>query len=503
MSEGSVSLAIDLGAGSGRVMAGVMNGGKLSLEEVHRFENQPVERGANLYWNFNGLWIEIVEGLRLAVERYGAETVASIGVDTWGVDYGLVDENGDLLSALRHYRDPRNKGMYDDLESCVSREVIFEKTGIQFMDINTLPQMRAELKDPDSLLPKAAHFLMVPDLINQKLTGKVCCERTNASTTQLYNPVKKAWSRALFEALGLPIEIAPEFVDPGTGLGVVRESIRMETGLADCTQVVTVGSHDTASAVAAVPAEMGPRFAYLSSGTWSLLGVELDRPVITPLTHTYNFTNEVGVCDTIRLLKNINGLWLVQECRRVWKEQGNHWTYADLAQMASGAKRLQSFIDPDDERFAGRCDMPQVIQDYCRETGQVVPDSPSQVLRLVTDSLAMKIRLVLERLEEVIGYKIEVLHIIGGGGQNDQLNKSIASSINRPVVVGPYEATAAGNIMMQKVALGGFESLDKGREMIRESFQTRRFEPAHPDEWAEAFAEFRSVLSRQKSGPLK
>jgi len=258
--------------------------------------------------------------------------------------------------------------------------------------------------------------------------------------------------------------------------------------------VVTVGSHDTASAVAAVPAEIGSKFAYLSSGTWSLLGVELEMPIITPLARSYNFTNEVGVFDTIRLLKNINGLWLVQECRRVWREQGNDWSYRELAEMASGAKRLQSFIDPDDERFAGRCDMPRVIQDYCRETGQVVPDEPAQILRLVTDSLAMKVRFVLERLEEVIGDEIEVLHIIGGGGQNDQLNKSIASSINLPVVVGPYEATAAGNVMMQKAALGGFGSLVEGRAMIRESFQTRRFEPAHPDEWATAYGRFRDLI---------
>ena len=259
--------------------------------------------------------------------------------------------------------------------------------------------------------------------------------------------------------------------------------------------MVTVGSHDTASAVAAVPAESESRFAYLSSGTWSLLGVELNEPIITPLAWSYNFTNEVGVFDTIRLLKNINGLWLVQECRRVWRGEGNDWSFSDLARMAAGAKRLRSFIDPDDERFAGRCDMPKVIQEYCRESGQDVPTEPAQILRLVTDSLAMKIRFVLERLEEVIGYEIEVLHIIGGGGQNDQLNKSIASSINRPVVVGPYEATAAGNVMMQKVALGGLRSLSEGRDWIRTSFATRQFEPAHPDEWANAYQRFRGLLN--------
>ncbi len=495
MADGAVFLAVDLGAGSGRIIAGLMLEGRLSLEEVYRFENEPFEEGGNLYWDFEKLWDGVVEGLRLSVVRYGAESICSIGVDTWGVDYGFIDKNGKLLGKVRHYRDPRTKNMYEDLEKRVSKDVIFEKTGIQFMNINTLPQMRAEVKNPDSLLPLADQFLMVPDLINLSLTGQAFCERTNASTTQFYNPIKKDWSRTLFEALALPLDVAPKFVSPGTDLGIVKASIRDQTGLSSETRVVTVGAHDTASAVAAVPAKIGTKFAYLSSGTWSLLGVELENPIITSLARSYNFTNEVGVFDTIRLLKNINGLWVVQECRRVWKERGNDWSYRELAEMASGAERLQSFIDPDDARFAGRCNMPLVIQDYCRETGQVVPEGAAEILRLVTDSLAMKIRFVLERLEEVIGYRIEVLHIIGGGGQNDQLNKSIASSINRPVVVGPYEATAAGNVMMQKVALDGLRSLGEGRDLIRKSFQTRHFEPAHPDGWDTAYVRFRNLLN--------
>ena len=494
MADGAVFLAVDLGAGSGRIIAGLMLGGRLSLEEVYRFKNEPVEKSGNLYWDFEGLWAGVLEGLRLSVVRYGAENISSIGVDTWGVDYGFIDKSGQLLGSLRHYRDPRTKNMYEDLAKRVSKDVIFEKTGIQFMNINTLPQMRAEVKDPSSVLSVADQFLMVPDLINLSLTGQAFCERTNASTTQFYNPTKKDWSRTLFEALHLPLDLAPKFVSPGTNLGMVKASVRNQTGISAETNVVTVGAHDTASAVAAVPVKRGTKFAYLSSGTWSLLGVELENPIITPLARSYNFTNEVGVFDTIRLLKNINGLWLVQECRRVWREQGDEWSYRELAGMASGAKRLQSFIDPDDTRFAGRCNMPFVIQEYCRETGQDVPGGPAEILRLITDSLAMKIRFVLERLEEVIGYQIEVLHIIGGGGQNDQLNKSIASSINRPVVVGPYEATAAGNVMMQKVALGDLRSLNEGRDLIRESFQTRFFEPAHPDDWATAYMRFRNLL---------
>jgi rhamnulokinase len=288
--------------------------------------------------------------------------------------------------------------------------------------------------------------------------------------------------------------VAPTLIEPGQVLGVITDAIADETGLSLETKVVTVGSHDTASAVAAVPAEAWNRFAYLSSGTWSLLGVEIDRPILSSLAREYNFTNEVGVFDKIRLLKNINGLWLVQECRRVWKEQGNDWSYLDLAKMAAGAERLQSFIDPDDPRFGGRCNMPQEIADYCRETQQAVPDGPAQILRLVTDSLAMKVRFVLQRLEKVVGYEIDVLHIVGGGGQSDPLSKSISSSINRPVIVGPYEATAAGNLMMQAVACGEISTLEEGRALIRNSFKTRRFEPAHPREWEDAYGRFLKLV---------
>ncbi|HCQ80088.1 MAG TPA: rhamnulokinase, partial [Verrucomicrobiales bacterium] len=250
MADGAVFLAVDLGAGSGRIIAGLMLGGRLSLEEVYRFENEPFEEGGNLYWDFEKLWAGVVEGLRLSVVRYGAESICSIGVDTWGVDYGFIDKNGKLLGKIRHYRDPRTKNMYEDLEKRVSKDVIFEKTGIQFMNINTLPQMRAEVKNPDSLLPLADQFLMVPDLINLSLTGQAFCERTNASTTQFYNPIKKDWSRTLFEALALPLDVAPKFVSPGTDLGIVKASIRDQTGLSSETRVVTVGAHDTASAVA-------------------------------------------------------------------------------------------------------------------------------------------------------------------------------------------------------------------------------------------------------------
>ena len=490
----SVYLAVDLGAGSGRVIAGVVQDGRLSLEEMNRFENKPFEKDGGLFWDFEGLWSGILEGLKLSVERFGAEPIRSIGVDTWGVDYGFLDASGELMAGPRHYRDSRNSAAMKEVFSRIPEAVIFEKTGIQFMEINTLYQMAAEVADPGSVLPKADQFLMIPDLMNQRLTGKAFCERTNASTTQLYNPAKKAWSKVLFAGIGLPESVAPELIDAGVSLGPVLEAIAKETGLGSHTQVVTVGSHDTASAVAAVPVAPDTRFAYLSSGTWSLLGVEIDEPIINPLAAEYNFTNEVGVCDTIRLLKNINGLWLVQECRRVWAESGQDWSYGELAEMARSAEPFRSLIDPDEERFSKRGDMPGMIQEYCREASLPIPETPAQILRLITDSLALKVRFVLSRLEELIGYKVDVLHIIGGGGQDERLNQSISDSINRPVIVGPFEATAAGNLMVQKLACGAIGSLQEGRELIRKSFETKLFEPQDSGAWDEAYASFTKLL---------
>lgn len=490
----SVYLAVDLGAGSGRVIAGVVQGGRLSLEEMNRFENIPFENEGGLFWDFEGLWTGILEGLKLSVARFGAGVIRSIGVDTWGVDYGFVDGEGRLLAGPRHYRDSRNSEAMKEVFSRIPEATIFEETGIQFMEINTIYQMAAEVADSGSVLPRADQFLMIPDLINQRLTGKTFCERTNASTTQLYNPARKAWSKVLFRGIGLSESVAPELIDAGVSLGPVLEAIAEQTGLGSHTQVVTVGSHDTASAVAAVPAAPGTRFAYLSSGTWSLLGVEIDQPVINPMAEEYNFTNEVGVCDTIRLLKNINGLWLVQECRRVWSEAGQDWSYGELAAMARSAEPFRSLIDPDEERFSKRGDMPGMIREYCRETSQPVPESPAQILRLITDSLALKVRFVLLRLEELIGYEVDVLHIIGGGGQDDMLNQSICNSICRPVIVGPYEATAAGNLMVQKLACGAIGSLQEGRQLIRKSFETEKFEPCDSGAWEEAFASFTKLL---------
>ena len=491
----SVYLAIDLGAGSGRVIAGVVSDGKFSLDEIHRFENVPVERDGGLFWDFENLWEGILVGLKLSVEKFGAEEIQSIGVDTWGVDYCLIDAQGELVTTPRHYRDARNKVAMDEVCAAVPREEIFEKTGLQFMQINTLFQMAAVKTHEPEILEKADQFLMIPDLVNLRLTGKAYCERTNASTSQFYNPVKKRWSVELFEKIGVPLEKTPELIEAGQSLGPVKEEIAEKTGLLPQTEVVTVGSHDTASAVAAVPADGTKNFAYLSSGSWSLLGVELDQPVLSDLARKYNFTNEVGVFDTIRLLKNINGMWLVQECRRVWAEEGKEWSFVELAGMARTAEPLKFLVDPDDQRFSTRADMPKMIAEFCSETGQGSPENPAEILRCLIDSLAMKCAYVLERLEEVIGHEVEVLHIIGGGGKDDQLNQSICNATGHPVVVGPFEATAAGNLMMQMVACGAVDSLADGRAMIRSSFETKQFEPEEGDEWREAYERFCQLVA--------
>lgn len=494
MSPDSIYLAIDLGAGSGRVMAGLMKADKMALEEVNRFENKVIEEDGKLSWDFEGLWEGILDGLTRAAAQYGAERITSLGVDTWGVDYGLLDGEENLLARPRCHRDPRTGGMMAKFFERLSAGDLFRETGIQFLDINTLPQLCAEVAEESPAWRAAERFLLMPDLVNLRLSGRAACERTNASTTQMYDPARKMWSRRVFDAAGVPLSRAPGFVEAGADMGTILPAVAERTGLRPTTRVVAVGSHDTASAVAAVPAGEGQRFAYLSSGTWSLLGAELAAPVLTPLAQRYNFTNEVGVFDTVRLLKNINGMWLVQECRRVWAEMGKNWSYQELTMMASEAESLRALIDPDDPRFRGRCDMPAEIAAFCQEGGQPVPESPGEVMRVVMDSLAMKVRYVLNCLEELTGEKVEVLHIIGGGGRNAELNQSIANSINRPVRVGPYEATAAGNILMQHYAAGGIASLEEGRAMIRRSFETESNHPGNAPEWQRAFERYSAII---------
>jgi rhamnulokinase len=488
-------LAFDLGAESGRVVMGRFDGdGKLSLEEVHRFPNGPVRVHQSLYWNVLSLFAEIKRGLAKTVAQYGRD-LSALGLDTWGVDFALLDGNGDLMGNPHHYRDSRNDGMVERLAELVPREEVFEQTGIQFMQLNSLCQLLAMSLQKSPALETAATFLMVPDLFNYWLTGRKVCEYTDASTSQCYDSRRVQWAIPLLEKLHLPAHIFPQVVQPGTELGLLLPEVAEETG-AGPIPVIAPGSHDTASAVAAVPvAETAETsFAYISSGTWSLVGVETDTPVITPQSLAYNFTNEGGVQNTIRLLKNVMGLWLVQECRRTWAQQGQELSYVELADLAREAIPFAALIEPDDTSFLAPGDMPARMRDFCLRTGQLPPATKGGFIRCALESLAFKYRWVIDKAEELTNRSVTVVHIVGGGSQNRLLNQFAANATGRPVVTGPVEATAIGNILMQMLAVGQIGSLREGRALVRRSFPLETYEPQETAAWAEAYQHYLSLI---------
>ncbi|MDW8079810.1 MAG: rhamnulokinase family protein [Thermoguttaceae bacterium] len=491
-----VYIAIDLGASSGRHLAGSFDGKKLVLEELYRFDNGPVPVGDSLHWDVLGLWMHVLQGLRIVRQKFGP-TVASIGVDTWGVDFGLLGRGDVLLGNPHHYRDPRTNGVMERAIELVGRETIFRHTGLQFMQFNTLYQLLAMKWSQSPLLEVAQTFLMMPDLFHWLLTGVKSNEFTNATTTQFFDPVKHDWANELLKSLDLPTHIFLPISEPGTKLGRLRPQVVRETGL-NGAEVILPGTHDTASAVMAVPAASKPgeqpNWCYISLGTWALMGVEVPRPVITPEVSSFNFTNEGGVGGTIRLLKNITGLWLVQECRRVWHLAGRRWDWEQLNRLSGSARPLVSFIDPDSPEFLAPQDMPQAIREFCRRTGQVVPEDEGAILRCALESIAMKFRFVFERCEKLVGRRIEVIHIVGGGTQNKQLCQAAADACGRPVVAGPVEATAIGNAMMQAVAWGDVSSIAEAREVIRTSFPMDYYEPRNTAAWEDAYERFLKLL---------
>ncbi|WDI40683.1 rhamnulokinase [Bremerella sp. P1] len=488
-------LAVDLGASSGRVLGGRFDGTKLELEEIHRFENGPVAFAGHLHWDLLKLWQNIKDGLTAAGTKFGRD-ISSIGVDTWGVDFALLGNNDELLGNPYHYRDPRTNGIFDRAFAKVSREEIFAETGLQFMEINTLYQLIAMRESNSSILDSAKSFLMMPDMFHWLLTGEKGNELTNATTTQLFNPVTKQWSQKLIDGFNLPGHIFGEIVDPGTVVGPLRETVLEQIGLSG-TKVVRPGTHDTASAVVAVPAKSSPgqmpNWCYISSGTWSLMGVETPHPIINDQCAEFNYTNEGGVYGTTRLLKNIAGLWLVQECRRIWKQGGHEYGYSDLVRMSQEATPLASFVNPDHPDFAAPQDMPAQLRDFCQRTGQTVPESDGAVIRCVLESLAMRYRVVHRKLQDLTGTKIDTIHIVGGGTQNQLLCQMAADACNCQVVSGPVEATAIGNLMLQAVAAGDIGSLAEGREVIRNSFPVVTYEPKNPTMWDDAFPRFERV----------
>lgn len=485
-------LALDLGAESGRVVVGHYDGGSLRLEEMHRFPNGPVLVNGHLYWDALRLLSEMKAGLRQAVQAYGKDVV-SVGLDTWGVDYGLLDAQDNLLGNPYHYRDTRTDGMPKEVFKIVPRREVFDHTGIQFMQLNTLYQLFAMRRLGSPLLDMARTFLTMPDLFNFWLTGRKVNEFSIATTTQFYDPRAQRWASELLDRLDLPASIMGEVVPPGTVLGDLLPEVADELAVHPI-QVIAPACHDTGSAVAAVPAE-GRDYAYISSGTWSLMGVEVDEPVITAQSLDYNFTNEGGVCGTIRLLKNIMGLWLVQECRREWARTGQEYDYGTLTQMAAEATAFGPVIDVDAHPFLSPGGMPDKIRQFCRDTGQSVPESRGAVLRCALESLALRYRWVLDKLEEMMGRQIEVVHIIGGGMQNELLCQFAADAMQRPVVAGPIEATAMGNILMQALALGHIGSLREGREVVRRSFHVRTYEPAEGAPWADSYDRYLRLLA--------
>ncbi|NWG14038.1 MAG: rhamnulokinase [Acidobacteria bacterium] len=486
-------LVFDLGAESGRAVLGSFDGNKLTLEEIHRFPNGPVQVLDTLYWDSLRLFAEIKRGISAAI-RGKSGGVDTLGIDTWGVDFGLLDRRGELLGNPYHYRDRRSDGMLEEAFSRVPRREIFERTGIQFMQINTLYQLLAMAIQESPVLLNARTLLMMPDLFNYWLTGKAVSERTIASTSQCLDPTTGNWASDLVERLGIPARIFPEVVAPGTILGDVAGSVVAETGSLPM-RVVAGGCHDTASAVAAVPAQDSD-YAYLSSGTWSLMGVEIPRPVINAKSLDYNFTNEGGVCSTIRLLKNIMGLWLIQECRRAWAAEGSPLTYEEIAHIASEAPAFAALVDPDHGEFLALGDMPARIRAFCLYSGQQPPGDIASTARSVFESLALKYRFVLERLEELVGRRLETIHIVGGGSQNRLLCQFTADATGRSVTAGPVEATAAGNALMQLMALGEIHSLQEGRELVRRSFTTELYEPRDTARWNEAYQRFTAILKQ-------
>ncbi|MDW8290698.1 MAG: rhamnulokinase family protein [Armatimonadota bacterium] len=483
-----VYLAVDLGAESGRVVAGLYDGARLELKTLHRFPNTPLRLPDALTWNVLRQYAEILQGIALAVREAG-DSVRSVGVDTWGVDFGLLDARGTLLTNPVHYRDPRTNGIMENVQAMVGADTIYEYTGIQFMPINTLYQLVAVQQQHPGLLELADKMLMMPDLFHYWLSGVMVSERTIASTSQMMDARTGEWALDLLRHIGLPTHFLPEIVPPGTPLGKLRRAIVEETG-APAIEVITPGSHDTASAVAAVPAAPGSDFAYISSGTWSLMGVELSEPLINAHSRTLNFTNEGGVHGTIRFLRNIMGLWLVQECRRAYAREGQEYTYEQLTQMAAEAEPFRAVIDPDDRRFLNPPDMRQAIREYCETSAQPAPETPGQFVRCCLESLALRYRWVLEQLQNLLGRRISVIHVVGGGSQNRLLCQFTADACHRTVLTGPVEATAAGNVMLQMIALSELKGITEGRALIRRSTEMVEYTPRDTEAWDSAYERF-------------
>jgi rhamnulokinase len=480
-----VALAVDLGASGGRVVAGGFDGRLLELEELHRFENGPVTMAGRLIWDLPRLWQEVSLGLRAAAARHG-RAVSSVGVDTWGVDFSFLAADGDLLANPVCYRDARTQGMLAAATAVVPRDEIFAATGLQFMEINSLYQLVALARGQSSVLAAAERLLMIPDLFHWLLSGIASNERTNASTTQCFDPQTGDWAYPLLERLGLPRRIFGPITEPGTVLGPLRPDVAADSGLG-AVRVVLPGSHDTASAVAAVPADEPPSprpdWAYVSLGTWALVGAELDRPLVTPECLARNFTNEGGIGGTTRLLKNVCGLWLVQQCRAAWQRAGQEWSWDQLTALAAEAPPLVTLIDPNHPSLVAPADMPAAIRALARASGEPEPETTAATVRAALESVAAAVRRSLAELDGLLGRRVRRVHVVGGGVKNSLLCQMIADATGRPVVAGPVEATAIGNLLVQLLAGDGKVDLRAIRRVVRDTFEPARYEPKEAARW--------------------
>ncbi len=483
-------LAIDLGASGGRAMLGRLSSGRggqmITVEEAHRFDHGPIalphDAGQTYHWDAVRLWDEVTTGIRKAAHAYGAP--ASIGVDTWGVDYGLIDASGRLLENPVAHRDARTAGMMARAFQRVGKEEIFRRTGLQFMDINTLYQLMAAVDQRSRILEAADRMLMMPDLFHYWLSGSKAVEYTDASTSQMMGAQSRAWDRELMAQAGVPDRFLPELVEAGTQVGTVRPALADELGLPGGVAVVCPGTHDTASAVVATPAE-GDDWAFLSAGTWCLLGAEVARPYLSAEVLDAGFSNEGGVRGTTRLLRNITGLWLVQECRRYWRAQGKEYTWPELARLAADAPPFLAVIDPDDPVFAQPTRMPNAIAEYCGRTGQRKPETPGEFVRVAMEGIALTVRRRWDQLQRILGRELRVLHMVGGGTQNELLCQLVADALGRPVLTGPTEATALGNALMQGVGLGALDYADV-RGVVRRSIHLKEYRPSPSGAWDDA-----------------
>lgn len=482
-------LAFDFGASSGRAIIGCFDGDKITLEEVHRFSNDPVSVGGTVYWDVLRLFYEIKQGIIKAKIAGGFD---SIGIDTWGVDFGLIDSEGKLMENPVHYRDARTVGLVDEAFKTMPKEKLYGITGIQFMELNTLFQLISLKKYRPWMLERADKMLFMPDLFGYMLTGKMCAEYSIASTSQLIDLDKKTWSREILDAFGIKESVFAPLVQPGTVLGELSKEVCEECGV-DPVPVISVCGHDTQSAITSVPCEDGD-FAFLSSGTWSLFGTELDKPIVNETSMNINITNEGGFDGSTGFLKNIIGLWLIQESRRQWKREGKEYSYADLEKLALAAEPFKCFIDPDAPEFVPHGNIPERVREFCRKTGQYVPETVGEIMRCIYESLAMKYRLTFEKLRECTERDYPVIHVIGGGTKDGLLCQMTANSCDRTVKAGPIEATVMGNVAVQLMSDGSVKNIGQARKIVADSSELKTFEPKDTDKWAEAYEDFLKVV---------